>query len=328
MKTELEINSAEFKGSLNLPLTLHSGQTSQPAWREDDNFFQELVFIKGNPCLLEVSHQPNTNLPVRVRVTSSDSIPDEEIKVKVSEIFDLNFDLNSFYKFLKDDPLLAPTIDFCRGLRLFKAHDPFECIISSISSANCSIIRWTRSINDIKQKWGVRYHYSSGNFHSFPAPEILANVPEHDLEEMQRCEEELPKDFVFENNLQACGVGYRAKYIITAAEMIQNQVNLEKLAKMKYNEAYQTVLELPGVGPKVADCILLYGFGRGEAFPVDVWIKRIIEHLYFPGEDLKPQEVRDFGRERFEDYAGYVQLYLFHYARKSGLLDSLRPAKK
>jgi len=328
MKTELEINSAEFKGPLNLPLTLHSGQTSQPAWREDDNFFQELVFIKGTPCLLEVSHQPNTNLPVRVRVTSSDSIPDEEIKVKVSEIFDLNFDLNSFYKFLKDDPLLAPTIDFCRGLRLFKAHDPFECIISSISSANCSIIRWTRSINDIKQKWGVRYHYSSGNFHSFPAPEILANVPEHDLEEMQRCEEELPKDFVFENNLQACGVGYRAKYIITAAEMIQNQVNLEKLTKMKYNEAYQTVLELPGVGPKVADCILLYGFGRGEAFPVDVWIKRIIEHLYFPGEDLKPQEVRDFGRERFEDYAGYVQLYLFHYARKSGLLDSLRPAKK
>ena len=110
--------------------------------------------------------------------------------------------------------------------------------------------------------------------------------------------------------------------------MIQNEIDLNAILDMSYEDAFETILKLPGVGPKVADCILLYGFGRGEAFPVDVWIKRIIEHLYFPGEDLKPQEVRDFGRERFEDYAGYVQLYLFHYARKSGLLDSLRPAKK
>jgi N-glycosylase/DNA lyase len=63
-------------------------------------------------------------------------------------------------------------------------------------------------------------------------------------------------------------------------------------------------------------------YGRG--FPVDVWIKRIIEHLYFPHEELKPQEAREFGMEKFGDYAGYVQLYLFHYARKSGLLESLR----
>ncbi len=328
MKTELEINSAELNGLLNIPLTLNSGQTSQPAWREADNFFQELVLIKGSPCLLKISHQPNTKYPVIVRVSSRDEIPVEEIKDKVSEIFDLNFDLTSFYEFLKGDPRLAPTINFCSGLRLFKAHDPFECIISSISSANCSIIRWTRSIRDIKQKWGQCYHFSSGTFYTFPSPAILSIIPEHDLEEMQRYDEDLPGNFIFENNLKACGVGYRAKYIIQAAQMIHNQINLEKLAKMEYDEAYHTVLELPGVGPKVADCILLYGFGMGEAFPVDVWIKRIVEHLYFADEELKPQEVQDFGRERFEDYAGYVQLYLFHYARKSGLLDSLRPTKK
>ncbi len=66
------------------------------------------------------------------------------------EIFGLNDDLNDLYKFLRKDPKLEPTINFCKGLRLFKAHNPFECIISSISSANCSIIRWNRSINDIK----------------------------------------------------------------------------------------------------------------------------------------------------------------------------------
>jgi N-glycosylase/DNA lyase len=213
-------------------------------------------------------------------------------------------------------------------LRLFKAHDPFECIISSISSANCSIIRWTRSIRDIKQKWGHGYHFRSGTFYTFPSPATLSTTPEHDLEEMQRYEDDLPENFIFENNLQACGVGYRAKYIIRAAQIVQEHMNLEQLAKMRYKDAFHTVLELPGVGPKVADCILLYGFGMGEAFPVDVWIKRIVEHLYFPGEELKPQKVREFGMKEFGSYAGYVQLYLFHYARKSGLLDSLRTTKK
>lgn len=328
MKTELEINSEEFKGPLNIPLTVNSGQTSQPAWKKDDNYFQELVLINGAPCLLEVAHQPGAKRPVEVRASFSYKITENQIKLKVMEIFDLNFDLNNFYQFLRNDPVLTPTIDFCHGLRLFKAHDPFECIISSISSANCSIIRWTRSIQDIKHQWGQGYHFSSGNFYTFPSPEILATVPEHDLEEMQRCEDELPDDFVFKNNLQACGVGYRAKYITQAAQIVQDKMSLEKLAKMRYEDAFHTVLELPGVGPKVADCILLYGFGMGEAFPVDVWIKRIVEHLYFPGKELKPHEVREFGREEFGDYAGYVQLYLFHYARKSGLLDSLRPTKK
>ena len=149
-------------------------------------------------------------------------------------------------------------------------------------------------------------------------------MPEHDLEEIQRYEGEIPGNFMFKNNLQACGVGYRAKYIINTAKMVQTDINLKKLAKMKYEKAFETVLELPGVGPKVADCILLYGFGMKQAFPADVWIKRIIEFLYFSKNDLKPQKVREFGMENYGDWAGYVQLYLFHYARTSGLLESLR----
>jgi N-glycosylase/DNA lyase len=81
------------------------------------------------------------------------------------------------------------------------------------------------------------------------------------------------------------------------------------------------------VGPKVADCILLYGFGMGEAFPVDIWIKRIICELYFNGKDVSVPKIRLFGIEQFGEYAGYVQLYLFHYARKSGLLEKIHPKK-
>jgi len=280
--------------------------------------------VDGAPCLVKIGYNTDPEGDLEIIAESPENLAEKSIETSIREIFDLDHDLNQLYNFLGEDPKLAPTINFCRGLRLFKAHDPFECIISSISSANCSILRWTRSINDIKMKWGEEYHFSSGDFYTFPTPEILSKVPEHDLEEMQRCEDELPEDFIFEKNLQACGVGYRAKYIIKAASMIQSEINLQKLSKMKYENALNTILKLPGVGPKVADCILLYGFGMGEAFPVDVWIKRIIEHLYFHGEELKPQNVREFGMERYGEWAGYVQLYLFHYARKSGLLESLR----
>jgi N-glycosylase/DNA lyase len=281
--------------------------------------------IDGAPCLVKIGYD-NTDPEgdLEIIAESPDDPAKKSVETSIREIFDLDHDLNQLYQFLGEDPKLAPTIDFCQGLRLFKAHNPFECIISSISSANCSILRWTRSVNDIKMKWGEEYQFSSGDFYTFPSPEVLSKVPEHDLEEMQRCEDTLPDDFIFKKNLQACGVGYRAKYIIKAASMVQSEINLEKLSKMKYENAFDTILELPGVGPKVADCILLYGFGMGNAFPVDVWIKRIIEHLYFPGEELKPQEAREFGIKRYGKWAGYVQLYLFHYARKSGLLESLR----
>ena len=324
MKTEFSIPYTKFNGPLNLSLTINSGQTSQPPWQKGKFYFHELVEIKGSPCLIKIAHDDIDPLSdLNIIAQSPENISQKDIKKSVFEIFDLNCDLNQLYQFLEEDPKLAPTIDFCRGLRLFNAHNPFECIISSISSANCSILRWTRSIDDIKRKWGDEYHFSSGDFFTFPTPLILGSVPEHELEEMQRSEDDLPENFVFENNLKACGVGYRAKYIIKAAEMIQSEINLQKLSKMEYEEAFNTICQLPGVGPKVADCILLYGFRMGQAFPVDVWIKRIIQHLYFPNKDLKVQEVRKFGMEHFGEYAGYIQLYLFHYARKSGLLNVL-----
>jgi N-glycosylase/DNA lyase len=325
MKTEFNIAPENFKGPFNLHLTISSGQTSQPPWKEDKGYFQELVLVEGKPCLVKIRHEDgDPEGGVNVIYESPEEMLEKSIEAKVREIFGLNDDLNQLYNFFRKDPNLAPAIDFCHGLRLFKAQDPFECVISSISSANCSIIRWTRSIQDIKLKWGEAYQFSSGNFYDFPSPKVLGEVPEHDLEEMQRFEDDLPGEFVFENNLQACGVGYRAKYIIQAAKMVQKEINLDKLGKMEYEKAFNSILDIPGVGPKVADCILLYGFGKREAFPADVWINRIISYLYFKGENKKPAEVRAFGRENFGDHAGYVQLYLFHYARNSGLLDKLK----
>jgi len=325
MKSRFVIDSEEYKGQLNLDLTINSGQTSQPAWINIDGYFSEMVTIDGEQCLIRAKQaKGDLNAPLEIIVESDEMVEEEAIRNSVKEIFGLNDNLNDLNDFLKKDPKLEPTIDFCRGLRIFKAHDPVECIISSISSANCSIIRWNRAINDIKNKWGNIHKFESGTFYTFPTPEVLGNVPEHDLEEMQRYEDNLPRKFVFENNLKSCGVGYRAKFIIKAAKMVQNEIDIKKLRKKSYDSAFDILLELPGVGPKVADCILLYGFGFGKAFPVDVWIGRILSELYFKGEEIKPQKARLFGMKKFKDYAGYVQLYMFHYARKSGLLESIK----
>lgn len=203
---------------------------------------------------------------------------------------------------------------FCNGLRLFQAKDPFECIISSICSANNSIKRWTKSISDMKSKWGRNFN----NYYSFPDTKTLNNIFLDD-------EEELLKSGVCKNNnLKACGVGYRAPYMRKASEIFSLEIDLSDISKMSYDEAFETILKVPGVGPKVADCILLYGFGFRQAFPSDVWIKRIVSYLYFDGKDIKVEKVREFGMDEFGDYAGYVQLYMFHYARKSGLIEKLK----
>jgi N-glycosylase/DNA lyase len=325
MKLKFVISQNEFKGPFNLSLTIGSGQTSQPAWLEKAGYFQELVNVDAKPCLVKIEKSDEVDGPLKVVSETPLKIKRESIKAKVMEIFGLKDNLNQLYDFLRENPRLEPSIDFCRGLRIFKAHDPFECVISSISSANCSIIRWNRSIMDIKRKWGEKYQFKDGDFYTFPSPQRLSEVPEHELEEMQRHEENLPGNYVFENNLQACGVGYRAKYILKAAQMMQNEIDLDQIAYMKYDDAFETLIHIPGVGPKVADCILLYGFGMGKAFPVDVWIARIISELYFKEEKLKPPKIRSFGMEKFGNNAGYVQLYLFHYARKSGLLEKLAP---
>ena len=328
MKTSFLIDSKEYKGQFDLDLTIKSGQTSQPAWHYNNGYFHELVEVDGINCLIKAKQKNNDlDAPLEIVAESKEDVDEKSIRATVREIFGLNDDLNDLNKFLCTDPQLKPTIDFCKGLRLFKAHNPFECIISSISSANCSIIRWNRSINDIKKKWGRDYRFKSETFYTFPTPEILKDVPEHDLEEMQRLEENLPNKFIFDKNLKSCGVGYRAKFIIKAAEMVDNDLILSNMYKKSYEDAFNSLIELPGVGPKVADCILLYGFGYKKAFPVDVWIGRIVSELYFNGKEIKPPQARVFGMEHFGEYAGYVQLYMFHYARKSGLIDFIKKNK-
>ncbi len=234
-----------------------------------------------------------------------------------------NFLEYKFYKYLNNQPELADMTNFCRDLRLFLAKDKFECVISSVCSANNSIVRWTKSIDDIKKSWGNKYTYSEKDYFTFPDVSDFKNIYCDDVEEFECCSNlNNPGECI--NNLKSCGVGYRAPYMKKASEIFTLEMDLDDISKMSYDEAFDTMLKVPGVGPKVADCILLYGFNFRQAFPTDVWIKRIVSYLYFDGKDINVSKIREFGMEEFGDYAGYVQLYLFHYARMSGLMKKLK----
>ncbi len=308
---------SEYK--LNLELTQQSGQTSQPPWRCVNGVYQDVVLIEEKPILFKVSQDSFFyELPKNSDFTLSKKLIDD----KFHQIYDLDFNLEKFYKYLNNDENLSQTKDFCDGLRLFIAKDPFECIISSICSANNSIKRWTKSISDIKEKWGSSFDFESESFKTFPTASVLESCFEDENVEFELSNSSDISQCC--NNLKSCGVGYRAPYMLKTSELFTLEMDVSEIFKMNYDEAFETIIKLPGVGPKVADCILLYGFNFKEAFPSDVWIKKIVSDLYFDGKDISVSKVRDFGMEEFGKYAGYVQLYLFHYARKSGLMSQLK----
>ena len=299
-----------IKKPINLELTQLSGQTSQPPWKQVGESFREVLMVGDKPVLFDVK-QSGENLDFNF----TGDISKKEAISRLNYVYDLDFDLDKFYKYLSGHEELRQMSEFCQGLRLFLANDPFECVISSICSANNSIKRWTKSVSDMKEKWGNNYFY---DYYTFPDKEIIKDLYEDEDEES------LFESKPCGNNLKSCGVGYRAPYMKKASQMFTLEMDLSQIPEMNYEEAFETILKVPGVGPKVADCILLYGFNFKEAFPSDVWIKRIVSYLYFDGKDISVSKVRDFGMEEFGEYAGYVQLYLFHYARMSGLMDRLK----
>ena len=298
-----------IKAPIDLDLTINSGQTSQPPWRLHEDTFSNVVTVDGKPLVFKVKQSGEY---------FDFNLNDEKAVSKLKYIFDLDYDLKKFYKYLDNQAELEDMSRFCNGLRLFLASDPFECVISSICSANNSIKRWTKSVSLIKQKWGKQYQ----DYYMFPQSSELAKAYLDDEEEFNLSD--IQDIESCENNLKNCGVGYRAPYMRRASELFTLEMDLSEIFRMDYDEAFETILEVPGVGPKVADCILLYGFNFREAFPSDVWIKRIVSHLYFDGKDISVSKVREFGMEEFGKNAGYVQLYMFHYARMSGLMSKLK----
>jgi N-glycosylase/DNA lyase len=208
------------------------------------------------------------------------------------------------------DPYIAAALQRFEGLRLVR-QNPWECLISFICATYKSIAAIEQMLAKISQKFGEKRCFDGQDFWLFPSVEKLAVASVHGLEE--------------------CGLGYRAKYVQATAQRIRDeQIDLETFKQLPYAEAKKRLFEFSGVGLKVADCVLLFSLEKMEAFPVDVWVKRILLNHYadqLPQDLVKRLQSHDslsngeyeklnaFGRNYFGAYAGYAQEYLYHYER-------------
>jgi N-glycosylase/DNA lyase len=304
---EIEISREQISGPLDLEATLLSGQTSEPQWDFVDGGYSDAEDFGGRAARYRVRQTGTKDEPhLKIDITSNDENVSlaRTVTRHIVNVLRLRDDLNAFYQTF--DPakgdIISKTIPQLTGLRLMQGNNPFESLISSISTQHNSIVLWTKSVKLIRDTLGPSVRLSDGStIHLFPKPEALASVRERDLERT--------------------GLAYRTKYIIEAARRVRDgELNLEELQRQGYETAKTKLMEVPGIGPKVADCFLLYGLGKMEAAPVDIWIHRIVRKLYFHGANVSTEKVARFLRERYGPWAGYVQLYLFHYARKTRLV--------
>jgi len=250
----------------------------------DDNKYRGVIF--NNIC--EVTQNGNEVL--------FDGIDDIEL---INRYFDLTRNYGEIKEFYKDDEILKDAMKFGYGIRILN-QDKFEALISFIISANNNIPRIKKSIEKISAKYGKKIVFNNEIYYTFPTPEELAKSTEEELRE--------------------CGVGFRDKYILkTAKDVVDGKFDLEKISKLDTESAKKELLKITGVGPKVADCILLFSMGKSDAFPIDVWIKRIMENLYIK-EEVSLKEIEKYSKNRFGKYAGIAQQYLFYYVRENKLL--------
>ncbi len=217
--------------------------------------------------------------------------------------FDLNRDYSKIKQYLlKKDKKLKEAIEMMWGVHILN-QEFFETLISFIISQNKQIPHIKQIVAQISKKYGKLVgQIGDIEFYSFPEVDTMYSLTEDEL--------------------RACKTGFRAPYICDAVRCVKEGVILyENLLNADIKQCINQLVQIKGVGNKVANCVSLFGLQHREAFPVDVWIKRIVEYLYFDGKECSTEKIEQFGSKRFGIYGGYAQQYLFYYGKtvKMGL---------
>lgn len=211
------------------------------------------------------------------------------------DYFDLGRDYGKIKEALLKDDIMKEAVSFGWGIRLLR-QDIWETLISFIISANNRIPRIMKTVGVISELYGDRLEMDGKYYYSFPGVEKLTQPSLEDLE--------------------VCKGGFRCKYILNSSSIIEKgEIDLAKIQHMDRDSAREELMKFPGVGPKVADCVLLFSGTRYDVFPTDVWVKRVMEELYLK-KDTSLKEIQKFAGGYFGDLAGFAQQYLFYYARE------------
>ena len=218
-----------------------------------------------------------------------------------NELWREYFDIDRNYARIKEELLakddkLEEAISAMSGVRILN-QEFFETLISFIISQNKQIPHIKKIVSDISAKFGTyKGTYGGVDMYTFPSLDQLANASEEDFKELK--------------------TGFRAPYIMDAIRRNrEGQFDENELKSMDYDSCIKELMTIKGVGEKVANCVSLFGLGKKEAFPVDVWIKRIMETMYFDGVDTPKDKIAAFAKEQFGELGGFAQQYLFYYGK-------------
>lgn len=215
------------------------------------------------------------------------------------DYFDLDNNYGEIKEELSKDSILKEAIKFGHGIRILK-QDEWETLISFIISARNSIPMIKRTINLLSEKYGEFIgEYRNRKYYSFPDAKTLNKISVEELME--------------------CKTSFRSKYIISAATIVSSgEIDIYRIKNLETEDARKELMLFSGVGPKVSDCIMLFSMKKYDAFPIDIWVKRVMEYFYLK-EDTPLKVIQEFGQEKFGQYAGFAQQYLFYYARELGI---------
>lgn len=214
------------------------------------------------------------------------------------------FDLGTNYTEIKNklkemDEYLDKATDFGWGIRILK-QDQWEMLISFIISSNNRIPMIQKAIDNLSKKFGEFIgEYNGKEYYAFPTPQELSRASKEEI--------------------RACQTGFRDKYIKSTADAVaNNNDNVYGYSMLDTEQCRKELLKFNGVGPKVCDCISLFGMQKYDTFPVDVWVKRVMQEFYVD-EDMSLPKIRAYALDKFGELAGFAQQYLFYYARELGI---------
>jgi N-glycosylase/DNA lyase len=292
---QIELNIESF----NPAFTFNSGQVFR--WKSlNDNYEDWLGVVEGNVIRIK-----NRDVLLLGQATNSSDFG--ELVPRYFSIADNLAEILS--SFPQDDLFLKSSISEFPGLRLL-TQDPWECLISFVCSINCNIPSIKLKLENLSKMFGEKIHTGMDEkCYSFPSPRALSRAEKKDL--------------------LSCKLGFRWKYVQFIAKQVQiGKLDLDRVSSMNYSEAVDELIsevsgKTFGVGPKVADCVLLYSFHLKEAFPLDVWILKYVQEIYGEnqavGKSLSRKNYKSIGeimRKKFGSNAGYAQLFIYEKIRR------------
>src|SRR6266545_7381855 len=228
----------------------------------------------------------------------------QDADATIFNYFALDHPLADICASFPDDPVMNAARQFCRGLRIIR-QPKWECLATFICSSMKQVAHIRQISKALRERFGVARKVCPGQgrridnyvVHTFPSAARLAKSSEREL--------------------RKCALGYRAKNLLATARLVSSgEADLERWSALSDVDLRKKLCELPGVGAKIANCVMLFAYERLPAFPIDVWIERVLRQQYFPrARKLSVLQLREFSQTYFGEHGGYAQQYLFHHAR-------------